>query len=247
MEHMRSKIGSQKIILSDVDSTNNFAAKLVNDGSIGHGSVIMAENQWNGRGQQGSLWQSDPHLNLLFSLVLSSKELHKINPICINWYVSICIIDFLNRKNLNAQIKWPNDILIDRKKVSGILIENKFVGSALKYSIIGVGINVNQTDFNELNATSMKLHTSLDYTIVDLLDDFIFCLSENEHLLFSLRHDDLKQKYLDSLDGLGEHRNFQKDSGPFEAYLSGVDDIGRLILEVDGKQLLFQNKEIQFL
>jgi len=73
MEHMRSKIGSQKIILSDVDSTNNFAAKLVNDGSIGHGSVIMAENQSNGRGQQGSLWQSDPHLNLLFSLVLSSK------------------------------------------------------------------------------------------------------------------------------------------------------------------------------
>ena len=97
--------------------------------------------------------------------------------------------------------------------MSGILIENKFVGSALKHSIIGVGINVNQTDFNELNATSMKLHTSLDYTIVDLLDDFIFCLSENEHLLFSLRHDDLKQKYLDSLDGLGELRNFKKDSG----------------------------------
>ncbi len=244
---MRSKIGSQKIILSDVDSTNNIAAKLINDGSIGHGSVIMAENQSNGRGQQGSLWQSDPHLNLLFSLVLSSRELHKINPICINWYVSICIIDFMKRKNLNAQIKWPNDILIGIKKVSGILIENKFVGSTLKHSIIGVGINVNQTDFNELNATSMKLHTSINYSIVDLLDDFIFCLCENEHLLFSLKHDDLKEKYLDSLDGLGELRNFKKDSGSFKAQIRGVDDIGRLILQADGQQFLFQNKEIQFL
>ena len=244
---MRSKIGSQKIILSDVDSTNNFAAKLINDGSIGHGSVIMAENQSNGRGQQGSLWQSDPHLNLLFSLVLSSRELHKINPICINWYVSICIIDFMKRKNLNAQIKWPNDILIGIKKVSGILIENKFVGSTLKHSIIGVGINVNQTDFNELNATSMKLHTSIKYSIVDLLDDFIFCLCENEHLLFSLKHDDLKEKYLDSLEGLGELRNFKKDSGSFKAQIRGVDDIGRLILQADGQQFLFQNKEIQFL
>ena len=136
MKSYNSKIGNQKFILSDVNSTNNFAAKLINDGLGGHGSVIMAENQTNGRGQQGSLWQSSSKLNLLVSLILSSTQLSKVNPISINWYISVCIIEFLKSKKINAKIKWPNDVLVDSLKISGILIENKFLGSNLKSSIL---------------------------------------------------------------------------------------------------------------
>ncbi len=247
MKHSSSKIGSQKFILSDVDSTNNFAAKLINDGIGGHGSVIMAENQSNGRGQQGSLWQSEPNLNLLCSIVLSSKELSKINPIRINWYVSICIIEFLKRKNINAQIKWPNDILIQENKISGILIENKFVGSSMKNSIIGVGINVNQSDFSGLSATSMKLETNIDYSITDLLDEFIFFLNQNERLIFREQDDQLKKRYLSSLFGLSEERSFSDVSGRFKGKIVGVDEGGRLIIESNGQTHYFQNKEVKFL
>jgi BirA family transcriptional regulator, biotin operon repressor / biotin---[acetyl-CoA-carboxylase] ligase len=247
MKHSSSKIGSQKFIVSDVDSTNNFAAKLIIDGIGGHGSVIMAENQSNGRGQQGSLWQSEPNLNLLCSIVLSSKELSKINPIRINWYVSICIIEFLKRKNINAQIKWPNDILIQENKISGILIENKFVGSSMKNSIIGVGINVNQSAFGGLSATSMKLETNIDYSITDLLDEFIFSLNQNEQLIFREQDDQLKKRYLSSLFGMGEERSFSDVSGRFNGKIIGVDEGGRLIIESNGQVCYFQNKEVKFL
>ena len=153
MSHSTSLFGSHKIILSDVDSTNNFAAKLINEGLGGHGSVIMAENQSNGRGQQGSIWQSEPKLNLLFSIILCSEQLSKLKPIQINWYVSLCLVDFLKETNISAFIKWPNDIMIGEKKVAGTLIENKFHGSRLKQSIVGVGLNVNQVSFKFSKAT----------------------------------------------------------------------------------------------
>ena len=247
MKYYNSKIGAQKFILSDVDSTNNFAAKLINDGLGGHGSVIMAENQTNGRGQQGSLWQSNSKLNLLVSLILSSTELSKVNPIHINWYISVCIIDFLKSKKISAQVKWPNDIIADSLKISGILIENKFAGSKLKSSVVGVGINVSQLTFNGLSATSMKLQTGENYSIDALLDDFIFHLNTNEYRIYLGQNEVLKDRYLSSLFGLNEERVFSSKSKSFSGKIVGVDDAGRLLVESNGDVLCFQNKEVQFL
>ena len=247
MKDYNSNIGTQKFILSDVDSTNNFAAKLINDGLGGHGSVIMAENQTNGRGQQGSLWQSNSKLNLLVSLILSSTELSKVNPIHINWYVSVCIIDFLKSKKISAQVKWPNDIIADSLKISGILIENKFAGSKLKSSVVGVGINVSQLTFNGLSATSMKLQTGENYSIDALLDDFIFHLNTNEYRIYLGQDEVLKDRYLSSLFGLNEERVFSSKSKSFSGKIVGVDDAGRLLVESNGDVLCFQNKEVQFL
>lgn len=247
MKSYNSKIGHQKFILSDVDSTNNFAAKLLNDGLGGHGSVIMAENQTNGRGQQGSLWQSNSKLNLLVSLILSSSQLSKVNPICINWYISICIIEFLKNQKINAKIKWPNDILVDSLKISGILIENKFLGSNLKFSVAGMGINVNQLDFNNMPATSMKMKTGQDFSTEELLDQLITCLNANEQLIYSEKNKELKDKYLENLFGLSEERVFSNHIESFGGKIIGVDDAGRLLVDSKGRILSFQNKEIKFL
>ncbi|MDG2153100.1 MAG: biotin--[acetyl-CoA-carboxylase] ligase [Crocinitomicaceae bacterium] len=247
MKSYNSKIGNQKFILSDVNSTNNFAAKLINDGLGGHGSVIMAENQTNGRGQQGSLWQSSSKLNLLVSLILSSTQLSKVNPISINWYISVCIIEFLKSKKINAKIKWPNDVLVDSLKISGILIENKFLGSNLKSSIAGVGINVNQLDFQRMPATSMKMQTGQDYSIDELLDHLIGYLNENEQLIYSEQNKKLKDKYLKDLFGLEDERIFSTHSKSFSGKIIGVDDAGRLLVESNGSVLSFQNKEVKFL
>ena len=239
MKHYSSTIGSQKYILSDVDSTSNFAAKLINDGIGGHGSVIMAESQSNGRGQQGALWQSDSNLNLLCSIILSSENLYKVNPIYINWYVSICLIEFLNSKQISAKIKWPNDIMVSELKISGILIENKFVGSNFKHSIVGVGINVNQLDFNNLVATSMKRQTSIKYSIIDLLDDFIFYLQNNEKLIYFDQQKELKRRYLSHLFAMGEERIFKSETQTFSGKIIGVDEAGRLLVKSKGENIFF--------
>ncbi|MDB3905088.1 biotin--[acetyl-CoA-carboxylase] ligase [Crocinitomicaceae bacterium] len=247
MKYYNSKIGYQKFILSDVDSTNNFAAKLINDGLGGHGSVIMAENQTNGRGQQGSLWQSNSKLNLLISLILSSTQLCNVNPICINWYISVCIVEFLKSHNINAKIKWPNDVLVDSLKISGILIENKFFGSNLKSSVAGIGLNVNQLDFKRMPATSMKMQTGQDYSMEELLNQLIGHLNKNEPLIYSEKNKELKDVYLKSLFGLDEERFFSNHNDSFSGRIIGVDDAGRLLVESNRSVLSFQNKEVKFL
>jgi len=184
---------------------------------------------------------------LLVSLILSSTELSKVNPIHINWYISVCIIDFLKSKKISAQVKWPNDIIADSLKISGILIENKFAGSKLKSSVVGVGINVSQLTFNGLSATSMKLQTGENYSIDALLDDFIFHLNTNEYRIYLGQDEVLKDRYLSSLFGLNEERVFSSKSKSFSGKIVGVDDAGRLLVESNGDVLCFQNKEVQFL
>ena len=207
----------------------------------------LAENQSNGRGQQGSIWQSESKSNLLCSIVLCSEAISNLNPIYINWFVSVCIVDFLKSKKIDALIKWPNDILIGKQKIAGILIENKFLGAKLKQSIAGVGINVNQQSFDRLLATSMTLQTGMNYSIVDIFDEFIFYLKQNEKLLFIDQDVQLKEKYLKDLFGLGEKLVFTDKTGDFSGVIVGVDQSGQLLVESKGKIVSFQNKEVRFL
>ena len=166
MSQSNSKIGIQKIRLLSVDSTNNFAAKLINDGLAEHGSVILADNQTNGRGQRGSEWQSQKGKNILTSFIFKFQELDPQFLFRINAFVSIALIDFLENHGIEAQIKWPNDILVNSKKICGILVENKLAGNALAYSIAGFGLNVNQSDFGGLDeATSMSLEVKQEFDL----------------------------------------------------------------------------------
>ena len=247
MAQFISKIGLQKIILSDVNSTNNFAAKLIKDGVTGHGSVIMAENQSDGRGQHDSIWQSAPKLNLLLSIILLPKQMNIRNPIHINWFISISIIDFFLIKGIKAEIKWPNDILVNGKKIAGILIENKYSGSKLRNSIVGIGVNVNQMSFDSIVATSMKIEQDTDFVLEDLLEEFILCLKSKEEWLYSKNQEVLQIEYLNYLFGKGKRLKFKTNSGIIHGEITGVDSNGQLLVTSNGKTHAFQNKEIQFL
>ena len=137
--------------------------------------------------------------------------------------------------------------MIGEKKVAGILIENKFHGSRLKQSIVGVGLNVNQVSFKFSKATSMRLQTDIEYSVEELLNAFIFTFRKNEYILNENRIIDLKKRYLECLFGLNEQRVFKDESGEFKGRIIGVDDSGQLLVQSQGKELTFQNKEIQFL
>ena len=127
------------------------------------------------------------------------------------------------------------------------MIENKFLGSNLKSSIAGIGINVNQLDFNTMPATSMKMKTGKDFSTEELLGQLITRLNANEQLIYSGKNKELKDKYLENLFGLGEERVFSNHTESFDGKIIGVDDAGRLLVDSKGSILSFQNKEIKFL
>ena len=155
-------IGQNKITLQTVDSTNNYAAKLIKMSYVPDGTVIMAQNQTEGRGQRSNIWQSEPHMNLLCSFILQPKILPTDKSFCISAVSALAAKEAIEDVSLKAdiKIKWPNDIILNDKKVGGILIENSVIKGLIKFGIIGVGINVNQNEFTFPNVTSIRNETN---------------------------------------------------------------------------------------
>ncbi len=139
------------IELDTVDSTNDEAKRKL--AGVGHLTVITAKYQTRGRGQRGNEWKSREGENLLFSVVLkyaeSSLQMPASSQLALSGMVALSVVDMLESLNVQAKIKWPNDIYVGERKVCGVLIENSVCGKYLSTSIVGVGINVNQTEFDE--------------------------------------------------------------------------------------------------
>lgn len=158
------------IWLDSTDSTNQEALRQIS--RLDNLSVVSAERQTNGRGQRGNRWKSNDGENLLFSIVLKFSDntsrgiFHELMPplsaydqFVLNEAAALAVVDFLAAHGISADIKWPNDIYVNGRKICGILIENSLRGNNVSSSIVGIGINVNQTEFDPdlPNPTSMTL------------------------------------------------------------------------------------------
>lgn len=143
------------IKLDAIDSTNHFLKALSVQESCENFTVVSTESQTEGKGQRGSDWASEVGKNLTFS-VLYNQNIEGITSLfTLNILVAISVVDVLKSvSNLNFVIKWPNDILAENKKIGGILIENTFKNSKEVQSIIGIGLNVNQSKFENLPQAS---------------------------------------------------------------------------------------------
>lgn len=159
------------INLKRVDSTNDYAHMLINNNELMDETVIYANFQKHGRGQENNTWESEAWKNLTFTLVLFSKYLKAEQQFYLAHAVSLAIVDFLQSHKIDANIKWPNDILAGNKKIAGILIENSVLNDNLLYSLVGIGLNVNQQYFGStlLNVQSMKNLTLNEYDLNELL------------------------------------------------------------------------------
>ena len=142
-------VGQNLIKLSSVDSTNNFLKSLVsNSEPLPEGTVIMADDQYAGRGQQNNIWKAEPGKNLTFSVLLKPTFLPLSQQFLLNMVVSTAINNALSHfLSDGLSVKWPNDIYFRDQKIGGVLIENTIVGNDIKTAIIGIGINVNQQHF----------------------------------------------------------------------------------------------------
>ena len=239
-------LGNQIFRLDKVDSTNNFAANLIEEQLCRNGALILADTQTAGKGQRGSLWESETGKNLLCSYVYFPDNLSVDFLQELNMCLSISLIKCLNYFEIDAEIKWPNDILVDGKKISGILIENNVRAGKVKSMIFGIGLNINQQSFLNLRATSMALIRGAEFSI----DEVSLQLTKEFNHWISFvggDHQALKLVYLNLLYGLNTIHRFQSQSQEFEGVIVGVNDFGDLEINIFGEIRSFKNKEISFL
>ncbi len=237
-------IGSKIIHLESIDSTNNYVANLIKEKTIVNGTVILTDEQTAGRGQRGTLWSSLSGVNLLMSVYLEPANLSVEDQFYLSKFVALTLLDFLTSKGLSAKIKWPNDIYVNGKKIAGVLIENQLSGSNVKSSIIGIGCNVNQTDFGEINATSLKLECSNFVPVDEVLFGFIQRFNKNEGLLTNFKLID--SIYHSSLLGLNEERLFLVNGNRVYGTIKSVSQEGKLNVVINDNLNSYDLKEITF-
>jgi len=240
-------IGRKIIHLESVDSTNNYIAELIAKKNIVHGISVFADAQTNGKGQRGSVWTSNPGENLIYSLFLDSSNIAVKDQFILTQFISFSVTNVLLKYGIFSDIKWPNDIYVKGKKIAGILIENQINGSNLNGSIIGIGLNVNQTVFNDLIATSVRLEIQEFKPLQEVVFSLINELNLNWNLVVSNQFQELNELYLSRLWKLNSPSLFKDCEGEFVGVILGVDESGRLKMEKNMKLVTYDLKEISFL
>ncbi|MBL4754156.1 MAG: biotin--[acetyl-CoA-carboxylase] ligase [Flavobacteriales bacterium] len=242
------------IKLDATTSTNDYAQALLTKGeNIAEGTVVIADKQLMGRGQRGNSWVSEPGLNLTFSIILYPKFLRPSDQFELSKAISLGIVSYLRTAlpvNLSLiSVKWPNDIYVGDKKVCGILIENLVSGAKLTHSVVGIGLNVNQTQFSDSlpNPTSMHLVANSAFDLEQVRKELFGYLDARYLTLRNGAWHKMNKEYAASLYRFGEMREYQVKGVLMRAQICGIDDIGRLILESEsGEKVHCDFKEVVF-
>ncbi|KAF2508614.1 biotin--[acetyl-CoA-carboxylase] ligase [Flavobacterium zhairuonense] len=242
------------IKLDAIDSTNDFLKALSSQDELENFTVVTAENQTKGKGQMGAKWQSESGKNLIMSTLVKDFIFDNEQVFNLSLIVSLSVIEVLKSLNIpELSIKWPNDIMSYNKKVGGILIENTIKSDGRIVSVVGLGLNVNQTNFDELpNASSLAviLGKALNK---DILPEMIVEKIKEKINSWENKAADFWDNYYNTLFRKGVPMPF-KDLHPnssgqnFMGIIQGVSSIGKLqVLLEDDSISEFDIKEIQML
>jgi len=239
------------IKLNAIDSTNSYLKQLVRETKVLDETVVIAESQLKGRGQMGNKWQSETGQSLTFSMLKCFQNLKGDEQFMISMAVSLSIAEALDALNIpNTSIKWPNDILSDNKKIGGILIENVLEGSNIKYAIIGIGINVNESSFNNLpQASSLKLQSGITFNLEEVFHNTINKVLKKLQNISTKEFLSLKNRYENRLFRKGRISVFENLEGDrFNGIIKGVSNIGELVVETEnGSNQYFQMKQVKLI
>jgi BirA family biotin operon repressor/biotin-[acetyl-CoA-carboxylase] ligase len=240
---------SNKIIFLDaVDSTNNYAANLIKAENVIHGTAILAENQFNGKGQRGNSWKTEAGKNLTCSIVLKPMNFKVNDQAMLSIVTSLGIIEALEQEGIDAQIKWPNDIYVRGKKIAGILIENFVKSERVEYAVLGVGLNVNQSENLLETSTSMKLITGTEFDKTQLLLGLLQKIEQKFMQLELGSNEYLMNLYYSNLMHYQRIQKYEVIEGVIEAKIVAVLNDGKLKVElISGEERIFDIKEIKFL
>ncbi|MBE0415966.1 MAG: biotin--[acetyl-CoA-carboxylase] ligase [Dehalococcoidia bacterium] len=227
---LRTKFIGQNILYYPVtSSTMDMAKQVIRDGAE-EGTIVIADRQTAGRGRLGRKWLSPPDSSILLSIILYPKldELLRLNmAACLAVAQSI-----EKATGLEPTIKWPNDVLIKGKKVSGILIESDFQGGSVSYAIVGIALNVNldPSSIPEISETATSLKEVLGQEVSRL--EILRCLlGEFEELYRALRRGEpIDREWRRRLETLGKEVTVRCGEDVREGYAESVDEDGNLLL-----------------
>ncbi|HEV7622121.1 MAG TPA: biotin--[acetyl-CoA-carboxylase] ligase [Flavisolibacter sp.] len=225
-------IGSPFIELPSVDSTNNYAMGLVHAGMARHGTAVFAHEQTKGKGQQNKQWLSQKDKNIALSLIIEPIPLLLPDLFLLSMTVAIATRSFFDKQTKGeVKIKWPNDIYWRDRKAGGILIENVITGNTWKYAVAGIGLNINQTDFNELQSKAVSLEqiTGKTYQPLSLAKDLCRFLDLSFQLLLK-KPSEIIEEYKEHLYKLNEPVKLKKTNRIFEAVIKDVTTSGQLVV-----------------
>ncbi len=232
--------------LGTTTSTNDDAR----DAKYRHGDIVWAEHQTAGRGQQGHKWLSPEGENLTFTMVVEPHFLPVAEQFLLCEAMSVALTDTFAAYGIETRIKWTNDIYAGDRKLEGVLIEHSYSGATLSRSLLGIGINVNQTDFDPSlpNPVSMAQLTGRRYDRREVLETFERCMLARYAQLENGDREALQRDYRERMYGLGQRRPFRRPDGSLtHGIIEGVRTSGELMLRHDDGSLgeyLF--KEIEF-
>jgi len=247
---MDQTIRNPVIRILRTDSTNNYANQQIRDTTLPEGTVFLTYEQTAGRGQVKNHWESEPGKNLTFSIVFYPDFLEIRRQFLISKVVTLGIYKAITKYVDQLKIKWPNDIYVEDRKLGGILIENSIMSGILKSSVVGIGMNVNQTVFHSdaPNPVSLQLLTNEHFDCETILLEVLSGINSYYELLRQGEYEIIDQQYLSVLYRLNEKHKFRTEIEVIEGEIIGVNEIGQLLIRrEDGKILDFHFKEVEFL
>jgi BirA family transcriptional regulator, biotin operon repressor / biotin---[acetyl-CoA-carboxylase] ligase len=233
--------------LKEVDSTNIFTSK--ESVQLDEGTIVWAEFQNKGKGLGENFWESDRGENLTYSILLRPLFLKAAQQFYLSKTISLAVADLISLYLKDVSIKWPNDIYVGNKKISGILIENSVERDYIKESIIGIGININQKYFKSdaPNPVSLSQLTGENYILKDVIDIFLNIFDYRYQMLLDNEIETINSNYSELLYLKGVRSEFKSEKGSFYGIIKGVEETGDLIIQDDSGHIhKFLYKEVEF-
>lgn len=220
-------IGQPFIKLAQVDSTNNYAMGLIHEGMATHGTAVFAWHQLAGRGQRGKTWISEPGQNITLSLILTPPP--GLKPFILSAIIALSCREFIESyAKSEVYVKWPNDIYWRDRKAGGILIENLVSGIESKWSVAGMGININQVSFpDETNRpVSLKQITGKSFDPELLSKELCSIIDKRFN---SYEPSSILAEYNENLLFKGQKVKLKSGQVTFETIIKGVNESGELV------------------
>ena len=236
------------LILDSVDSTNNYAMALIQKREIDSEIAVFAKEQTHGKGRRGKQWQSKRAENIILSVVAQMQWLPVSRQFELSVAVALSCYDLFNKYILgNLFIKWPNDLFINDSKAGGILIENVIKGKIWQWSVIGMGLNINQEKFEEgiLKATSLKLATGKEYDVIKMAEELHSCLLKRIEELKAGNFKKMLEEYNDHLYARGKMVKLKNKNEIFKTKIVAVNSSGELITK-DSIERKFLFDQVEF-
>lgn len=209
--------------------------------------VVLTWRQTRGRGQATNKWESAPGKNISMTVIFKPDHLDAGRQFAVSMVIALGCVDFVSRYADGVTVKWPNDIYVGDRKISGILIEHRVAGAYVRSSLCGIGVNINQTEFlsDAPNPVSLFQLTGVEIPLDRALKELLECIAVRYD---QIHGPELEKKFLEKMYRAEGIYDWEDGEGIFRASVAGLDEYGQLVLrDMKGKERVYAFKEVKYL